>query len=111
MRTDGCDLSLAHDDDQVCPANLGEAVGNDKSRSSTRCVGYGALNLVFGSGINRRGRIVQHEDAWISEECARKRNALTLPEVFVAPPVSVFSVAPLDASNSLITASALPVAS
>ena len=55
MRADGGDLAFAHDDDQVSPADLRQAMRDDEGRASACGVGDGALDLIFGSRVNCRG--------------------------------------------------------
>ena len=42
------DLPFAKDDDQVCPADLRQAVGNNEGCPAAGCIGDGALDPVFG---------------------------------------------------------------
>ena len=72
-------LPLAQDDDQVRPADLRQAVGDDEGGASPRGGGDGALDLVFGGAVDGAGRIVQDQDARIGQEGARQRQALALP--------------------------------
>ena len=78
MRADGGDLAFAEDDDQISPADLRQAVGDDEGRASAGGVGDGALNFVLGGGVNRGGGIIQHQHARIGEEGAGERDALAL---------------------------------
>ena len=48
MGAHGNDFPFAEHDDEVCPADLGETVGDDEGGASFSGVGDGALNFVFG---------------------------------------------------------------
>lgn len=59
MRADGGNSSFSQNDDQIGPADLGQAVGDDKGRPAAGGIGNGALDAVFSSRVDGRGRVVQ----------------------------------------------------
>ncbi len=85
MRTDGGDTALAQHDDQVCPADLGQAVSDEDGRAAAGGVGDGPLDLVFGGGINGGGRVVEDQDAGIGQESAPSARRWRCPPERVTP--------------------------
>ena len=85
MRADGGDPAFAQDDDQICPADLRQAVRDDEGRASAGGVGDGALDLVLGGGVDGGGGIIQDQDARVGQEGARQRDALALSAESVTP--------------------------
>ena len=51
MCADGGDPAFAQHDDQVCPADLGQAMCDDKCCPAAGSIGDGALDLVFGGRV------------------------------------------------------------
>src|SRR6266699_3897914 len=62
----------------VGPAYLRETVGNQQGRAPLQEAADRLLDLVFGGAVNRAGRVVQDEDAWIGQQGARNGDALPL---------------------------------
>ena len=71
--------AAAHHQDQVSPADLREAVGDDERGASPGSSVNRLLDLVLGGRVDGAGRIIQHEDARIGEEGARQCQPLALP--------------------------------
>src|SRR5215212_3872530 len=78
MATDGSDPAFAQDNDQVCPADLRQAVRNDERRSSARRVGDGTLDLILSRRVNGGRGIVQDQDVRIGEKGTRQCQPLAL---------------------------------
>src|SRR5512141_158445 len=78
MVADGGDLAFAHDDDQVGPADLAQAVGDDDGGAPFGSHRNGALDFVFGGAVDGAGRVIQDQDARVGQEGARQRQALAL---------------------------------
>ena len=78
MVADGGDAAFAQDHDQVGPADLGEAVGDDERSPAASGGGDGALDLVFGGRVDGAGRVIKDQDTRIGQEGTRDRQALAL---------------------------------
>ena len=78
MRADGGDLAFAQHDDQICPADLRQAMRDDKGRPPAGRVGDGALDLVLGRRVDRGGGIIQDQNVRIGQEGACQGDALAL---------------------------------
>ena len=52
MCADGGDFAFAENNDEVCPADLREAVRDDEGGPSAGGVGDGALNFILGGRVN-----------------------------------------------------------
>ena len=78
MCTDGGNFAFAENDDEVCPADLREAVRDDKSGPSAGGVGDCALDLILGGRVDGGGGIIQHENARVGEKGAGEGDALAL---------------------------------
>src|SRR5512137_88923 len=88
MTAHGSDASLAQDNDQVCPADLRQAVSDDEGGASLRSGGDGTLDFVFGGAVDGGGRIVEDQDARVGKKCARQRQSLALPARKRDPPLT-----------------------
>src|SRR5216683_4563059 len=62
----------------VGPAYLRETMGDQQGRAPLQEAADRLLDLVFGGAVNRAGRVVQDEDARISQQGARNGDALPL---------------------------------
>src|SRR5205085_5646025 len=74
------DPAVLEDDDQVGVPDRREPVGDDERRPSREEQAEGALDLALGADVDRRGRLVEDEDARVGEEGARERDELALAE-------------------------------
>ena len=55
-------LTLAHDQNQIRPPDLRQAVGDDEGSTPLGgCVNC-PLNQIFGCAVNRAGRIIQNQN-------------------------------------------------
>jgi len=64
MCADCCQLATANHQDQVRPADLREAVGDDKGGSAPGSCINGALDLILGSAVDGARGIIQYQNAW-----------------------------------------------
>src|SRR5258708_37740822 len=72
-------LALAQHQNQVGPANLREAMGNQQRCAFLQDTANGSLDLIFGCTINSARRIIEYQDRRIGQEGAGNGNALALP--------------------------------
>jgi hypothetical protein len=72
------DPSLLQDHDVVAPSHGLEAVRNDDSCPSFEESVDGALDPVFGCGVEPRRRFIEHNEPRVTKECAREREQLRL---------------------------------
>ena len=70
--------AIFHEQDLVGAADLREAVGDQQRGAPFEDTTHGALDLIFGVAVDRAGRVVEHQDAWIAEKGAGDGDALTL---------------------------------
>ena len=56
------DVSVLHDQDQICIFDGGKSVGNDKTCSALHQIIHGFLDLNLGSGIYGRSCLIQDQD-------------------------------------------------
>ena len=78
MGADGSNAPLAQDDDEVCPANLGQAVGDQDGGTVLCGLLDGPLNAILGGTVDGAGGVVQDEDVGLGQECPGQCNALPL---------------------------------
>ena len=78
MRPDFDDAAVRHADDAVAAAHRGEAVGDDDDRAALDDAPHVALNDPLALVVERRGRLVENENARIGRERAGDGDALTL---------------------------------
>ena len=71
-------LTVLHDDEPICTTQRGEPVRNRDGGASAHQVVQGFLNFLLGLGVHRRGGFVHDQDAWVDQQGARNRDALTL---------------------------------
>lgn len=69
--------TLIHDHDLVCIADSGQAVGNDEAGAVFHELDHGILDLLFRTGVNRGGCLVQDQDLGICQN--RTGNGHELP--------------------------------
>ena len=72
------DLAAIEHEDPVCPADLGQAVGDEQGRAALKHSFDGTLDLVLGGAVDGARRVVQDQDARIRQQRARNSDALTL---------------------------------
>src|SRR5678815_4945963 len=53
-------------------------MGDDERRSPGHQAAKAFLNVLLGVCVERRGRLIENEDAWIREDCPRNGNPLPL---------------------------------
>ena len=68
----------AHHDDDIRPADLRQAMGDQDGRAALRGAEDGALNLIFGGAVDRAGRVVEDQDARVGQKGARQGDPLAL---------------------------------
>ena len=73
------DLTVVHDEDQVCLADGGKTVRHDKARSAFHHRSERVLNLHFGSGVDGGGRFVEDQHGR-----ERKHNACNAKELLLS---------------------------
>src|SRR5688572_22235022 len=78
VAADGGEAALAHDDDEVGPADLREPVSDQQGGAALGGAEDRLLDLVFGGAVDGGGRVVQDEDAWVGEEGTGQGEALAL---------------------------------
>jgi hypothetical protein len=67
------------DDHPVGQAERGAAVGDDQRGPTPHQLAEGGVDLLLGLGVDRRGGVVQDEDAGIGEQGPGERHPLALP--------------------------------
>ena len=72
------DIALVHDKDEVCVADGGQAVGNNKARSAAREAIHRLLHEHLGSRIDRACSLVKDYHRRIFYHCARDGQQLAL---------------------------------
>ena len=74
------DAAVLEHDDQVGVADRRQAVGDDERRAVGEQHAERALDLPLGADVDRRGRLVEDEDARVGEQRPRERDELALAE-------------------------------
>ena len=78
VRTVLCHATVVEHEQLVGVTECGQTVRNGKGRTSLGGATDGILDLLFGLGIECRGRLVQNENARIVNERTGNRNSLAL---------------------------------
>ena len=73
------DFAVLDHQNAVRAADGGQPVGDDEARAARKRGMDGVLDLLFGFGIDRRGRLVQHEDGGLADQRACEGDQLLLP--------------------------------
>jgi hypothetical protein len=89
VRTDFDDLSALHPDDAGAGTDGRQAMGDDDDRAAPDDRAHVILNDPLAVVVERRGRLVENEDARIGRERASDRDALTLTAGQVRPRSSI----------------------
>src|SRR5436853_5851724 len=76
MRSGFDNTAAIEDHDPIGTTNRGQAVGNDKCRSSLQKTVQGLQDLRFCSRIEGRGRLVENQDRRILQQSAGDAQAL-----------------------------------
>ena len=82
------DPAVVEHDDRVGAADRREPVGDDERRSTGEEPAKAALDLPLRADVDRRGRLVEDEDARVGEERARERDELSLAERELEAPLA-----------------------
>lgn len=61
-------ISVFHNQDQICISNGGKPMGNDKAGSALHQVIHGLLDLHLGSGIYGRCGLIQDQDLIVRQD-------------------------------------------
>ena len=72
------DAALLQHDDVVGERDRRETVGDDERRAALHDLAQGGLDLALGGGVDRRGGVVEDQDARVGEERAGDRDPLAL---------------------------------
>ena len=78
MRAARRDAAVVEDDDLVGERDRREAVGDDDRRPAAHRLAQAVADLRLGRRVDRRGRVVEDQDARVDDERARDRDALAL---------------------------------
>src|SRR5262249_31656485 len=74
------DAAVLEQDDRRRVPDRREPVGDDERRAAVEQAAQRVLDLALRADVDRAGRLVEDEDARISEQRARERDELTLAE-------------------------------
>ena len=74
----GGDRAVLEHDDLVGQRDRRQAVGDDERRAARHHLAQRELDLLLGRGVDRRGRVVEDQDARVGQQRARDRDALAL---------------------------------
>lgn len=72
------ELSFTEYQDSVCPSDLTEAMGDDKSRALFGDLFHGPLDLVFCGAVYSACRVVEDQDPRIGEKSTGDGDSLPL---------------------------------
>ncbi len=92
------DLTTADDQDPVSPTDGGETVGHQEGGPPPGKSLEGLLDPQFGSGIHRRGGLIQDQDGGIHGKRPGKGQELTLS---IGKPISAFTEADIETGRPL----------
>src|SRR6267378_7798797 len=74
------DAALVQDIDPVGRANAREAMGDEEHGASAEEVAHSRKEVMLGSRVQSRGRLVEDDERSVAEECASERDALPLTD-------------------------------
>src|SRR5262245_9980479 len=100
MRAAFSDLATVEHDDFVAVANCAQPMRNDDACAPT--APQIVVNLLFGIGIKRGGRLVEHQDRRIAHQCSSNFNALSLSATKIRAALRDVAIVIAEPSRDLV---------